>query len=89
MDLFCPVCGEPICTDEIHALRKEDPDLAGFSWTQLVSRFAREGCRALNRRCNKQGEAAPSILKEGYAMLDGDPDAQASMASDVMWDGAA
>ena len=84
MDIYCTVCSEPLDTDEIHALRKEDPDLAEFSWTELVGKFAQEGCRALNLRCNKQGEAAPSILKEGYAMLDGDPDAQASMASDVM-----
>ena len=84
MDIYCPRCSEPIDTDEIHALRNEDPDHLGFSWTELVGKFAREGCGALNLRCNKQGEAAPSILKEGYAMLDGDPDAQASMASDVM-----
>ena len=83
MDLICIKCSEPIDTDEIHSLISEDPDLAPYNWTELVSKFAAEGCRALNLRCNQQGGTAPAILKEGYELLAGDPDAQAALAEEL------
>jgi hypothetical protein len=44
MDIYCPVCAEPIDNDELHAVAEEQER----TYTEVAADFRKRGCRALS-----------------------------------------
>lgn len=77
MDIYCPVCGEPWDSDELHYEAEE----AGKSFEALYKKFKKVGC-AVFGTAHADSEADPRI-KATYDLLGDDVDGAASLFEDL------
>jgi hypothetical protein len=88
MDLYCPVCAEPIDFDELHYMG-DYTDGVDVPFAVARERFARIGCEAFGQSHNRDGVGsfraeASSML---FDLLGDDVDGVAAMMEDAEYMG--
>lgn len=81
MDIYCPICSEPVAVDEFRYVADE----RGLPASQVRAEFYQDGCVALLSRCNAStvGSDRGRIASELYALLGDDIDGAASLLDDI------
>ena len=87
MDLYCPLCAEPIDMDYIHDVvddRRSTGDTVA-TFDTVYRSFIRRGCPAVDMTCNDTTDTETTeTIRMIYDILGSDPDGAASMMDDMM-----
>jgi hypothetical protein len=97
MDLYCPICGEPVEFDELHdvvAVRhdrsewytdgKYDQDKYDKLFRAVRQEFRTTGCATFGSRCNSESlSPRNNLIGEVMDLLGDDLDGAASMLDDA------
>lgn len=77
MDVYCPVCGEPVDIAEFHYVE-------AMTYKQAYRGFQKIGCAIFGGRHNPDGlKDKAEQAREVYALLGDDVDSAASMLDEV------
>ena len=81
MDIYCPICSEPVDVDEFRYVADE----RGLPVSQVRSEFYQDGCVALLASCNAStvGSDRARIAAEVYGLLGDDIDGAAAFLDDI------
>lgn len=79
MDIYCPICGEPLDTYELH-------EIEGMTYAEARKAFYREGCTGVGFTHNANTTASPEIGVL-YELLGDDVDGAAAMLEDLEYMG--
>jgi hypothetical protein len=82
MDLYCPVCAEPIDNDEFHDVAAE----IGSTYSAVAADFRERGCKALpgsSTHCVPVQNDRTAAATAMYELLGDDMDGAAAMFEDL------
>ena len=78
MDLYCPICGEPVDADELH-------DVEGMSFRKARDRFFKVGCALFGNAHNAvPNTRAAAFSREMRGLLGDDTDGIVAMGDDFL-----
>lgn len=78
-DVHCPRCGEPWDTDEFHDIADEHD----MTFDDVYKAFRRNGCSAVDARCNRPHPTPDALADTIYDLTGDDVDAAAALFGDA------